>query len=150
MSVAYANLLDAMLGHMRGSPGLVAAFGDTGTAAPATDKFWPSPVRTGVTLPWAVYEDGGGNTGYTTGRATIEEGAIRFVVAADGKDTANRLAKLLVKTLNDAPLTFMDGLLMHFRASAPPSVVPISSILPDCPNGYAYGVTFSTMVQGTA
>lgn len=149
MSVAYANLLDAMLGHMRGSPGLVAAFGDTGTAVPATDKFWPAPVRDGVSLPWAVYQDVGGNTTYTTGPASIEEGAIRFIVAADGKDTANRLAKLLVKTLNDAPLIFMDGLLMYFRAAGPPTAVPISEVLPNCPNGYAYGVTISTMVQST-
>lgn len=148
MSVAYANLLDAMLGFMRGSPGLVAAFGDTGTTIPSTDKFWPSPVRTGVDLPWAVYEDGGGDVTYTTGPASIETGAIRFAVVANGKDAAYALVKLLVKVLNDAPLVFMDGRLMYFRAGSP-SVIPVSSITADCPNGYAYSVVFSTMVQGT-
>lgn len=149
MSVAYANLLDAMLGHIRGSPGLVAAFGDEGPSVPAKDKFWAAPVRDGVELPWAVYQDVGGNATFTTGPASIEEGSIRFVVTADGKDTANRLAKLLVKTLNDAPLVFMDGLLMYFRATAPPTSVLISEVLPNCPNGYAYGVTFSVMTQST-
>lgn len=149
MSVAYANLLDAMVAHMRASPSLVAAFGDTGTATTATDKFWPTPVRPDVQLPWAVYEDVGGPTQYMTGPASIESGAIRFVVVAAGKDKARSLARMLMSVLNDAPLQFMDGLLMYFRASGSPTAVPITSVLPDCPNGYAYGVTFDTMVQGT-
>lgn len=146
--MSHANLLDAMVAHMRADATLVAAFGDV-PAVLATDKFWPTPVRPGVELPWAVYEDGGGNASYTTGPASIEDSAIRFVVVGDGKDTALALARLLIATLNDAPLVFDDGLLMYFRATGAPSVVPITSITADCPNGYAYGVTFSTMVQRT-
>lgn len=149
MSVAYANLLDAMLGHMRGSPGLVAAFGDTGTSIPATDKFWASPVRKGVNLPWAVYEDGAQSTQYTTGSASIESSVIRFLVVAAGKDAALVLARMLLNTLNDAPLQFMDGRLMYFRASGPPTVQPVTEIAPDCPNAYAYGIAFDVMTQMT-
>lgn len=148
MSTAYANLLDAMVGFMRGTPNLVAAFDDQGPSVPAKDKFWPSPVRTGVELPWAVYEDGGGDVTYMTGPASIETSAIRFAVVADGKDAALSLVRLLVKTLNDAPLVFMDGRLMYFRAGSP-SVIPVSSILPDCPNGYAYSVVFNAMTQSS-
>ena len=143
--MSHANLIDAMLSQLRGTPALVAAFGDV-PAVPATDKFWPVPVRTGVELPWAVYEDGGGDVQYTTGTAGIESSAIRFVVVADGKDAALSLVRLLAATLTDPPLVFDDGLLMYFRPGSP-SVVPIGTLAPECPNAYAYGVTFSTMTQ---
>lgn len=143
--MSYANLPDAMIAHMRATPALVAAFGDV-PAVLATDKFWPVPVRTGVDLPWAVYEDGGGDVQYTTGEAGIETSAIRFVVVADGKDAALALVRLLAATLTDPPLVFDDGLLMYFRPGSP-SVVPIGTLAPECPNAYAYGVTFSTMTQ---
>lgn len=149
MSVAYANLLDAMVAHIRGVPNVVAAFGDTGTANLATDKFWPSPVRKGVELPWAVYEDGSQGTQYTTGAASIESSVIRFLVVAAGKDAALTLARMLLKALNDAPLEFMEGRLMYFRASGPPTVQPVTEIAPDCPNAYAYGIAFDVMTQMT-
>lgn len=147
--MSHANLLDAMVAHMRADAALVAAFGDD-VSALATDKFWPTPVRSGVELPWAVYEDGGGNTQYTTGPASVEDSAIRFVVVGDGRDTSLALARLLIATLNDAPLEFDDGLLMYFRCTGAPSVVPITAITGDYPNAYAYALTFSTMVQRTA
>jgi len=137
-----------MVAHMRDTPALVAAFEDEGTSVPAKDKFWPVPVRTGVDLPWAVYEDVAGNTTYTTGPDSIEEGAIRFVVVADGKDAALALARLLASTLTDPPLEFDNGLLMYLRPGSL-SVVPIGALAPGSPNAYAYGVTFTTMAQMT-
>jgi hypothetical protein len=144
--VSYANLLDAMLGHMRATPALVAAFGDDPSAL-ETDKFWAMPVRK-CQLPWAGYVDVNGNVTWMTGeaRVSIEESAIQFVVVADGKDKALELVRLLADTLTDPPLVFDDGKLMYFRPGSP-SAIPITSILPECPNGYAYGVTFSTMTQ---
>lgn len=147
MSTAYPNLLDAMLGHMRGSPGLGAAFGDTGTAVTATDKFAPFPVRN-ADIPWAGYVDAGSDVQYTTGTATIETSNIQFIVVAAGKDIAESLVRLLVKTLNDAPLIFMSGRLMYLRAGSP-SAIPIGDLAPNCPNAYAYGVTFQAMTQST-
>lgn len=147
--MSYANLLDAMIGHIRATPALVTEFGDN-PATLETDKFWAMPVRPNVQLPWAGYADVGGNVTYMTGedRASIEESNIQFVVVADGKDRAYDLAKLLANTLFDPTLVFDDGKLMYFRPGSP-SAIPITSILPDCPNGYAYGVTFSTMVSRT-
>lgn len=147
--MSYANLLDAMIGQIRATPALVAEFGDDPSAI-ETDKFWALPVRPKVQIPWAGYADVGGNVTWMTGeaRASIEESAIQFVVVADGKDLALSLAELLADTLTDPPLVFDNGLLMYFRPG-PPSAIPITSILPDCPNGYAYGVTFSTMTQRT-
>ncbi len=55
------------------------------------------------------YVDAGGDVQYTTGTATIETSNIQFIVVAAGKDLAESLVRMLVKTLNDAPLVFMSG-----------------------------------------
>lgn len=146
MSVAYGNLLDAMVGWLRSTPAVVAAFGDDPSSL-ETDKFGPIPLRK-ADLPWAAYADVGGEVQYMTSNDTIETGGLQFVVVANGKDIAESLVRLLVKTLNDAPLVFMSGRLMYLRAGSP-SAVPVGDLAPNCPNAYAYAVTMNSMVQGT-
>ncbi len=37
---------------------------------------------------------------------------------------------------------------MYLRAGSP-SAVPVGELVPDCPNAYAYGVTFNAMTRGS-
>src|SRR5438094_849747 len=111
-----------MIGHLRASPAVVSGFAED-TTSPGTTKFWADAARRGVALPWAVYEELGGEVRAMTRAGgvahAIEAGRVRFTVVAEGKAAARELARLLARTLDDAPLVFSDGVLMYLRARAP-------------------------------
>lgn len=152
MSTAYPDLPAAMIGWLRASPNVVAAFAEN-TASEATTKFWADSAKQGVQLPWAIYEEIEGDIQYMSEAAdvrnTIETGVVRFIVVSPGKKTARDLGRLLTKTLDDAPLLFADGILMYLRAKKP-FFVPIADVVADSPTGYARVVIFEAMVNRTA
>lgn len=149
MSTTYPDLPAAMIGWLRASPAVIAAFAEN-TAAPASTKFWADSARRGVALPWAVYKEPRSDILYmtVTGSAvpSIETGEIRFKVVSAEKKEARDLGRLLAETLNDAPLEFSDGLLMHLRARTP-FFVPVETIGPDHPTAYARVIVFDFMVN---
>jgi hypothetical protein len=153
MSTVYPDLPAAMIGHLRNTPRVVRDFAEDTTAA-ATTKFHADAARDGVSLPWAAYEERTADVQYMTRvngqpAATIETGTVTWTVVAEGKATCRELARLLSQTLNDAPLVFQSGTLMHLRSHGPQSV-PVGGLAPNSSNAYAFAVTFDTMVQGTA
>lgn len=143
----YPDFPSAIIAHLRGTPAVVAAFGED-TSAHATTKFWADVTPTKVNLPWATYEETGSEFMYMTGTPppSIETGQLRFITVTEEKKEARDLGRLLAETLNDAPLVFDDGLLMYLRAKAP-FFVPIGNILPGASTGYSIVLVFDFMVQ---
>lgn len=150
MTTAYADLPAAMLGHLRAQPSLVAAFGED-TSALATTKFWPDFARSGVDLPWAVYDEPDGTTTWMTAANGItpflREATIRFVVVGQGKSAVRALADQITTTLNDAPLQWSGGQLMNFRERKS-MFVPVGDLAPGAPEAYARVVLFDVMYSG--
>jgi len=152
MTVAYADLPAAMIGHLRDQPTIVAAFGED-TSAPATTKLWGDEVRAGVAMPWAVYEEIDRKTTDMTAAGGVvnrlNDLTIRWTVVGEGKQAVRQLAEMLIDGLNDAPLLFEGGKLMYFRSTSGPIFVPNQGIAPSTPSAYVAVVVFSAMVSST-
>jgi len=148
MSTAYPDLPAAMVGWLRSSPGVVSAVGEHVGAL----KIWAEAAPRGVELPWVVYQERDAELQYMTQTAglvsVLESGTIRLFVVAAGKKQARDLARTIRRALDDAPLLFADGQLMHLRGRES-HFASARDIAPDHPTAHAATIDFAFMVSRT-
>jgi hypothetical protein len=151
VTTAYADLPSAMLGRLRAMPTVVAAFAED-ISATSTTKFWADFAPTGVSLPWAIYEELGGDVQYMTPArghvSSIETGQVRWRIVGQGRKAVRELGRILAAALNDGPLLFAAGQLMELRARRP-SFAPAADIAPGAPHAVVRVVVFDYMLSRT-
>jgi hypothetical protein len=115
------DLIAACIAWLRLNAPIVAAFGD----AAATEKFGSDIEARGTAPPYLVFyepeEDEGYETAdYTGSPSSLADGTFFVEVVGPqtlGKLGTRQLAEQVVASLNDAPLTFLDGVLVYLRRS---------------------------------
>jgi hypothetical protein len=126
-SVVPPDLVAACIAWLRLQPAIVAAMGESAAigATPAIIKFYSDIASRSIEPPYLgffepteeeSYESADG-TGLTS---TLTEGLLAFELVgsqAMGKLGTRQLAEQISAALNDAPLTFQDGVLVYLRRS---------------------------------
>jgi hypothetical protein len=119
-SVVPPDLVAACIAWLRLHPAIVAAFGDTAAA----QKFGSDLHQRDTDPPYLSFMEPDEDEGYETVDASglpssLCTGTLALEVCGGGgsrgKLYVRQLAELVVKALNDAPLTFQDGNLVYLR-----------------------------------
>lgn len=113
------DLVAACIAWLRLNAAIVAAFGDT----VATPKFGSDIAARGISPPYLEFyepeEDESYETADGTGLpSTLADGLLSFDLVCPGslgKLGTRQLGELVIEALNDAPLTFLDGVLVYLR-----------------------------------
>lgn len=146
------DLPAAIMQWLRQNPTVVAAFGDTAT----TPKFFGDKATWNKLpeMPYLVYDEiyeGPGLYESADDRGITHlfpEGQFQIAVFTKQKIQGRNLARMLKNVLNDAPLTFEDGILLELRWSEEMSMVADGSPgQGSAPTYYQRVVTFLYRVQ---
>ena len=111
------DLIAACIAWLRQQPQIVSAFGDSAT----TPKFVSDILPRSLGPPYLVFYEPHEDEEYETidarGPSTIAEGVFHVDLVGTGKFAVRQLAEQVAAALNDAPLTFLDGVLVYLRRS---------------------------------
>lgn len=114
------DLIAACIAWLRADSAVATAFGE-GVGSTGKRKFVSDYAPPLSELPYAVFNEPSEVENYETtdsrGPSSLAAGVFVVEVFADEKLRTRRLADRLAASLNDAPLTFMDGVLIHLRRS---------------------------------
>jgi hypothetical protein len=121
------DLVAACIAWLRLQPAIVAAMGEVPATAttPAVEKFFSDIAARSVNPPYLGFFEPDEVEGYETEdytglNSTLTDGTLAFELVGSqalGKLGTRQLAEAIVAVLNDAPLTFLDGVLVYLRRS---------------------------------
>lgn len=143
------DLPAAIVAWLRNHPSVVAAFNDGGSIS---SKFWADGADP-VELPYLVYEEPSEILSAQSADAEgivwyFGPGRIVMTVVAETKKQTRDLTKLLISTLDDAPIRFADGFLLEIRAEVSAiHYVPIPTPAPNSLTQYQRVIPFTYFVQ---
>jgi hypothetical protein len=143
--IVYPDLLAAIIAWLRTNDGgsVATAFGDT----PSTPKFFPRR-EFGKLPPYATFEEPQSDDEYSSDGNYIVTGIILATIySSSGQVESKRLADLVRRSLNDAPLVYANERLMKFRSVSRNVVIPDTSV-PLAPSLFQRPVVFSFMASG--
>ena len=109
----------ALIAWIRLQPALVAAFGDSTT----TPKFSSDLAPTKTAPPWLEFfepeeDESYESEDYTGLPSSLCDGTLGCELVGTGKLQVRLLAEQVAAVVNDAPLTFADGVLVYLRRTA--------------------------------
>lgn len=120
--MASSDLYSAVISQLRASPTLISTIGEN-TSVRGSTKIWMDFAEGKPSAPWIVIVELGESTEFMSAdyRGTINylcDGRFQVSCYATGRRQARSIASQVVSSLNDADLTFNDGLLMELRHSS--------------------------------
>ncbi len=132
---------------------MVSAFGENLAANPPMYKLFGDWNSTKSPMPYLVYQEVFEGTGdYESADPTglihgYPQGRFQVSIFAAGKKQGRDLARLVAWTLNDAPLTFADGVLLELRLDSI-HAIPEGNIGPSgVVTAYHFALTFLYRVE---
>ncbi|MDR3632622.1 MAG: hypothetical protein P4L84_02230 [Isosphaeraceae bacterium] len=147
------DLPAAVIAWLRLSPAIVTAFGETLTTTPPVYKLFGDWNSTKSPMPYLVYQElfeGPGNYQSPNSRGVVygfPTGQFQISIFAAGKRQGRVLAEMVAASLNDAPLTFADGVLLELRLDSM-HAIPEGDIGPGgVVTAYHFALTFLYRVQ---
>ena len=110
------DLVAAIIAWLRQQQAIVAAFGDSAT----TPKFGSDLVSTKTAPPYLTFFEPDEDESYESADFTglpssLTDGTLGCDLVGTGKLQVRQLAEQVAAVVNDAPLTFQDGVLVYLR-----------------------------------
>ena len=90
---------------------------DAGLAALAPGGVWDDEAPIGTPLPYLVISEPSADSNNESGVASIEPVGLQLAIYAEGKAPARAVRRYAAAVVNDAPLVFSAGTLLHLRVA---------------------------------